>query len=171
MNTMQQNLYHTILSLRTVREFTQEPVTDESLDRILEAGRWTGSAKNQQPWHFIVIRDSNALETLSKCGDYASHLPGAQLAIAIVNDQIRKAEFDAGRAAQNMMLAAWAEGIASGIATMHDQDCAKRALGVPQDKEVAVVLDFGYPAHKPVKGPPGYSGRRSKEEVVHNGKW
>ncbi len=171
MNTTQQDLYHTILSLRTVREFTKEPITDESLDRILEAGRWSGSAKNVQPWHFIVIRNQDVIEQLAKCGNYADHLPGSQVIVAIVCDPAWRAEFDAGRAAQNMMLAAWAEGIGSGIATMHDQACDRQVLGVPEGKDISIVLDFGYPAHKPVKGQSANSGRRPKEEIVHNEKW
>jgi nitroreductase len=171
MNTAQQDLYHTILSLRTIREFTKEPITDESLDRILEAGRWSGSAKNVQPWHFIVIRNNDRLIELSKCGSYAQHLPGAQVAVAIVSDPVRAASFDAGRAAQNMMLAAWAEGIGSGIATMHDQACAKKVLRIPEDKDITIVLDFGYPASKPAKGVSPYAGRRSKEEVIHHEQW
>jgi nitroreductase len=172
MSNSEKDLYKAILSLRTVREFADEPVSEESLQRILQAGRWAGSAKNIQPWQFIVIREHLTMEKLSTCGQFSQHLPGAPLAIAIISDQVRLAGFDAGRAAQNMMLAAWAEGIGSGIATMHDQACARQVLGVPEEKDIAIVLDFGYPAHEgSVKSKMPNAGRRSMQDIVHNERW
>ncbi len=98
--------YQTIRSLRSVRQFDlAKPIDDEVLHRILQAGRMSGSSKDTQPWWFIVVKDRATLETLSKCGNFAQHLAGAPLAIAIVFDpQFYRGEFDSGRCAQNMML-------------------------------------------------------------------
>lgn len=78
------NILETIKSLRAVRVFTGQPVPDEIVHKILEAGRWTGSAKNVQPWEFIAIRGKETLERLSHTGRYAGHLRGADFAVVIV---------------------------------------------------------------------------------------
>src|SRR5207248_9302518 len=83
-------------ALRAVRRFSDQPVSDEALREILETVRWTGSAKNVQPWHLIVVRDRETLRKLSECGDFAQHLAGAKLAIVLVMNG-RGNSFDAGR--------------------------------------------------------------------------
>ena len=125
--------YQTILSLRSVRQFDlTRPIDEAVLHRILQAGRLSGSSKDSQPWWFIVVTDRDTLLALSKTGDYAQHLAGAALALAIVFDpKFYRGEFDSGRTAQNMMLAAWNEGVGSCIASMHREDDCKAVLGVP----------------------------------------
>jgi nitroreductase len=166
--------YQTIISLRSVRQFDRsQPIGDQSLHRILQAGRMSGSSKNTQPWWFIVVAGRDTLTTLSTCGDFAQHLTGATLAIAIVFDpQFYRGEFDSGRAAQNMMLAAWADGIGSCIASMHREADAKAVLGVPDRLRLEHILSFGYPA------PAGQStstvkkrGRKPLAEIVMLEKW
>ena len=73
-----------IRRLRVVRRFSNEPVSDDDVDAILEAGRRTGSSKNSQEWHFIVVRDRDLLADLATVGDYAAHLAGANVAIALL---------------------------------------------------------------------------------------
>jgi nitroreductase len=87
------------------------------------------------------------------------------VAIVIPNDG---REFDSGRSAQNMMLAAWAEGVTSCPVTMHDADCARRVLGLPETHRVSIVLPFAYPA--PVEGR-RTSPRLPLEEMVHAERW
>ena len=127
--------YQTILSLRSVRQFDlSRPVDEAALQRIVQAGRMSGSSKDSQPWWFIVITERETLAALSKTGDYAQHLAGAAFAIAILFDpKFYRGEFDSGRTAQNMMLAAWNEGLGSCIASMHREDDAKALLGVPRN--------------------------------------
>ena len=171
--------YQNIKSLRAIRQFNSQPVEEDSLLRILEAGRWTGSAKNTQPWHFIVIRERRVLEQLARCGQYASHLRGAALAIVIVTESGGFGNFDAGRVSQNMMLAAWAEGIGSCIATLHDQTCARQILGLPDDKFAMTAISFGYPdpgQPQTIEGQPqarvlAQLGRRAMSEIVRWEKW
>jgi nitroreductase len=103
-----------------------------------------GSSKNTQPWRFVVLRDAGRKQEIAGCGQFAGHVPAAPLAIAIVLAP-GGGPFDAGRAAQNMMLAAWAEGITSCPVAMHDQECASRTLGLPVDHRVAMLISFGYP--------------------------
>src|SRR5947209_7720168 len=104
-------------SIRAVRRFSSEPISDQVLQAILEAGRWTGSSKNTQLWRLIVIRGRRTLATLAACGPFARHLAGAQTAIALVMDNGRQ-QFDEGRLAQNLMLAAWAHGVGSCIGSL-----------------------------------------------------
>lgn len=166
--------YRTIISLRAVRQFDlSKPISDEALHRILQAGRMSGSSKNTQPWWFIVIHERETLNALSKCGDFAQHLAGAALAIAIVFDpQFYRGEFDSGRAAQNMMLAAWADGIGSCIASMHREDDTKAVLDVPKEYRLQHVISFGHPL--PIdQGTPVVKvrGRKAMSEIVMNEKW
>lgn len=171
--------YQTLTSLRAVRHFTHQPLSEESLTRILQAGRWTGSAKNVQPWHFIVVQQRETLEQLAECGSYASHLRGAAAAVVIVTEAHSWAGFDAGRAAQNMMLAAWTEGVGSCIATLHDAACARSVLGLPPERQVQVAISFGYPdpaASATIEGQSREKilasvGRRSLADLVYWEQW
>lgn len=139
--------YQSILSLRAVRRFDlSRPLEEAALQRILQAGRMSGSSKDSQPWWFIVITERETLAALAQTGNYAQHLAGAALAIAIVFDpQFYRGEFDSGRTAQNMMLAAWNDGIGSCIASMHREDDCKAVLGVPAELRLQHIISFGYP--------------------------
>lgn len=171
--------YEAIITRRAVRHFLNQPLPDRVITRILQAGRWAGSSKNTQPWHFIVVKSRETLERLSGCGKYASHLRGAAVAIVIVTESGPRPTFDAGRVIQNMVLAAWAEGVGSCIAALHDQACARAILGVPQDLGVEFAIPFGYPdpgAPSTIEGRPREEilaslGRRPLEEIVHWEAW
>ena len=166
--------YQTIISLRSVRQFDlARPIADTALHRIVQAGRMSGSSKNSQPWWFIVVKDREVLQALSKCGDFAQHLAGAALAIAIVFDpQFYRGEFDSGRTAQNMMLAAWNDGIGSCIASMHHEDDAKAVLGVPPAYRLQHIISFGYPLPADQSTPVvRRRGRRPLDEIVMPERW
>jgi nitroreductase len=166
--------YQTILSLRAVRQFDLGRLIKEaSLQRILQAGRMSGSSKDSQPWWFIVIRNRETLWALSKTGDYARHLAGAAIAIAIVFDpQFYRGEFDTGRAAQNMMLAAWNESIGSCLASMHREEDCKAVLGVPPELRLQHIISFGYPlpAEQSISVVPKRP-RKSLDEIVRQERW
>ena len=166
--------YKTIISLRSIRQFDNtRPISDTSLHHVLQAGRMSGSSKNTQPWWFIAITDREILTALSKCGDFAQHLAGATLAVAIVFEpQFYRGEFDSGRAAQNMMLAAWNDGIGSCIASMHREDAAKAALNVPTEYRLQHIISFGYPLSAD-QGTPAikYQGRKPLNEIVMRETW
>jgi nitroreductase len=136
--------YRSLLSLRTVRRFRPEPVSPEHRDAILEAGRWTGSAKNLQPWVFVVLTDRNRIGELAECGDFTQPLRAAPLVIAPVKLPSGY-DWDMGRVAQNVMLAAAALGVGSCPITLHREDCGRAVLGVPDDHRCQVVIAMGYP--------------------------
>jgi nitroreductase len=173
------DIFELIRSLRAVRHFTNQPIPEDVLIRILEAGRWTGSAKNTQPWQFIVVRQRETLEQLAECGSYGSHLKGAALAVVIVTDSGNFGSFDEGRCAQSMMLAAWGEGVGSCIATLHKKGCANTLLEIPQQYNVQTAISFGYSQSDPprtIEGRPREEilaslGRRPLQEILHWEKW
>ncbi|MDQ7844313.1 MAG: nitroreductase family protein [Armatimonadota bacterium] len=143
--------YRCIVTKRDLRTFTDRPIPDRILRRILDAGRRSGSSRNSQPWHFVVVRDRSRLRTLAGFGRFAQHVATAAAAVGLVVDSPR-ALFDAGRCAQNMMLAAWNEGVASCPATMHDAAGAGALLGIPAGHVIATVISLGYP-HPGGRGP------------------
>ncbi|MDQ6670728.1 MAG: nitroreductase family protein [Chloroflexota bacterium] len=134
--------------LRSVRRFSPEAIPDDILLDVLDVARWTGSSKNTQPWHLIVVRERDALATLATCGPYAGHLAGAQAAIVLVmEDDDRR--FDEGRLAQNVMLAAWAYSVGSCIGSLYPATNTQRArelLGVPARRWLHTAISLGYPA-------------------------
>jgi len=130
--------------LRATRAYTADPVIEEDLTLILEAGRWTGSSLNSQPWTFLVVTDLELRVQLSETGRFSTHLDSAPLVVVLVGMPGR-GEFDIGRVGQNMMLAADSLGIGSCPATLHNQDAVRRLLGIPDDHLARHAIAFGYP--------------------------
>ena len=135
--------YQAIVSKRDTRHFAQKPIPEDVLGRILQAGRMAGSSKNTQPVRFVVLRDPERLKEIAACGQFATHVPGCAVAIAVILTP-GGGQFDAGRAAQNMMVAAWAEGVSSCPTSMHNAECARTTLGAPEGHSVAILLAMGY---------------------------
>jgi len=167
-----------IHTLRAVRRFSAQRLSEANELALLEAGRHTGSSKNLQRWQFIVVREGARLAELAKVGAYAGHLAGAALAIALVTPDPRRAGspysimWDLGRAAQNMTLAAWARGIGSVPATVYDQQLCRQILGYPEDQQCEFILSFGYPADAAeLSNPPRAGGRHALDEIVHREGW
>lgn len=165
-------------TLRVVRRFRTEPLSDDDLRAILDAGRHAGSSKNLQRWHFIVVRGQATLTALAEVGPSAGHLATGAAAIALVTPNPAAADtplsvvWDLGRAAQNMALCAWARGVGSVPATVYDHDLCKRILGYPDDQHCEYLLNFGYPANtEALTRPPTKGGRRPIDEVVYYEKW
>jgi nitroreductase len=139
--------FEAIRTLRAVRAFRDEPVPDEIVRRILEAGRLTASAGNRQPWHFIVVRDKDMLRQLGALAPTGPYIAQAPLAVAVV---IPKGEFplsDGSRAIQSMLIAAWSEGIGSNWVGFNIE-AVKAPLGIPDDLTVLALLPFGYPGER-----------------------
>jgi nitroreductase len=139
-----------IRDLRAVRRFDPRPVPDDVLADVLETARWTGSAKNAQPWHLVVVRERATLERLSRLGRYAGHVAEAPLAVVLVMaERSRSRSFDEGRLSQNLQLAAWAHGVGSCVATLfpeENEDAACDLLGAPAGSGIRTVVSLGYPA-------------------------
>lgn len=137
-------------SLRTVRRFTDQPVPQAALDDLLTVARWSGSAKNRQPWTFVVVQDREMLRQLAEAEGTARHLAGAALAIVLVMDgdpdQVQQETFDEGVLSQRLQLAAYAHGLGSAIGWFKGEgrDQVKELLGIPRDRLVRTAMSFGY---------------------------
>ena len=151
--------YLAIVSKREVRAYADRPLPDDAVRRLLEAGRLAGSSRNRQARRFVVLRDS-ALERAAHTVYAPDNLLGAALAVAILVRGKGPTGFDAGRAAQNMMLAAWSDGIGSCPNGVADPGALATLLGHGDDEQVATVLSFGYPA-RPVD-----PGSRTPEQWI-----
>lgn len=158
--------YRRILRLRAVRVFSDEQLSEADLDAILEAARWTGSSKNNQNWKFIVIQDPDQKQRLTAAGTYMTPVANAPCAIVIA-DLSEGYEFDVGRAAQNIMLAADAIGVASCPVTLHNKSVAADVLGLPSHATARYAVALGYPTgESPSKRKTGAGGRKGRGEVV-----
>ncbi len=163
-------------SLRAVRRFSPTPVPDDVIRSILEVGRWTGSAKNSQPWEFLVVSDRATLKELATLGQFAGHLAGAAFAILLVM-RSRLNQLDAGRVAERLMLAAWAHDVGSCIGSIfpdENEAKAKAILGVPAARELHTAISFGYLADSQatrLSSTPGLAGvplgRKPLAELAH----
>ncbi|HEX2153922.1 MAG TPA: nitroreductase family protein [Acidimicrobiia bacterium] len=162
---MSRDTYDMILGLRAIRSFTDQPLSDDDLRAILEAARWTGSSKNTQNWSFVAVTDRDRLEELAKCGDFTDPVRNSAATVVIVQEP-QGYEFDSGRAAQNMMLAAKAIGVASCPITLHRDEDARRLLGVPEDRRTRYAVALGYPS--PTAAPRRFGGRKPADEVIHH---
>ncbi|MGD8458112.1 MAG: nitroreductase family protein [Anaerolineales bacterium] len=168
-------VWEAIQTKRAVRDFKPDPIPDEAVNRILNAGRRAQSSKNTQPWHFIAIQDRSTLKSLSELGDYSFHLANAGLGIAIITpspEQRFSIMFDAGQAASYMQLAAWEMGIASCLASIYKYDEARDLLGFPDELHLRICISFGYPENRAeLSRSLKKAGRRTLSEVVHYDKW
>lgn len=137
-----------VASRREVRRYADRPIPPEVERRILEAGRIAGSSKNRQPWRFVVVSSPEALERTAGAVWAGDNVRGAALVIAVVVRGKGPVSFDAGRAAQNMLLAAWNEGVGACPNGIADPDAMREAIGLREDDHFATVLSFGYPARE-----------------------
>src|SRR5688572_25747852 len=131
-----------IASRREVRDYEPRALPPELEARILDAGRLSGSAKNRQPWRFDVVRG----ELLADAVYEPDNLRGSPFVVAVVVSGKGPVSFDSGRAAQNMLLAAWNEGVGGSPNGIVAEAPVRTALGLADEERVAIVLSFGYPA-------------------------
>jgi nitroreductase len=157
-----------IASRREVRDYAPTPIPPEVEQRILDAGRLAGSGKNRQPWRFLVVESADKLETLAELVHAPGNVRGAQLVLAIAVSGKGPVSLDAGRCAQNMLLAAWDEGVGACPNGTADADALGELLGLREGERPAIVLTFGYPA-KPrdleARPPEEWSARANRKPL------
>jgi nitroreductase len=155
-----------IASKRDVRRYADRPLPDDVVERILDAGRLSGSSKNSQPWTFVVVESPERREALAETVFVAENVRTAALVVAVLG----KRNFDTGRVAQNMFLAAWNDGVVSCPNGVPDPEAGARALGF--EGEVGIVLTFAYPVRqydperRPAERWSERADRKPLEEVV-----
>lgn len=145
-----------IKTRRSVRKFTPDPVSEDLVEKILEAGRWAPSGLNNQPWRFAIVRDSERIMEISKFTHYGRIVLGAQVLIPVflATDRIYHREKDIqgiGACLQNMLLEIHSLGLGAvwlGEIIKSNLDI-KRLLGLGDDLELMAVLALGYPRETP----------------------
>ena len=163
-------------TVRQIRQYAPDAVSDDVVAQLCQVARWTGSSKNSQPWHFVVVRDRDALKRIGQLRPNINWLAGAPLAIAIALDGPGTSEaYDEGRVTERLLIAAHALGLGGGTAWFGDdaqQAEAKRILGIPAEKMARSMVAIGRPIS--VKDPrpdPRKGGRKPLSEIVSYERW
>ena len=168
-----------LLRVHQVREFTNAPVEPAELDAIADAGRWSGSGGNSQPWRFIVIREPETLRRLSGASLPSTlSLATAVAAVAIVLPQVQGAAvsnaYDEGRAAERILIAASLLDLGAAIAWVgaDDRPAVVELLGLPEGRFVRTLVAIGHPTER-AKRPKSTHGeaRLPRSKTVFSERW
>jgi nitroreductase len=166
-----------VRTVRQARQYAPDPVPDDVVATLLEVARWTGSSRNSQPWHFIVITDKEQLRQISQLRPRINWVAEAPLGIAIVLDGANPASeaYDDGRVTERLLIAARSLGLGGGMARHsdpHSQAEVKRILGIPAERTAGSLVTIGYPTS--IKDPrpnAAAGGRKDLAEVASYNRW
>ncbi len=160
------NLIRFLVSRRSIRKFKDGPVPDDLILKILDSARFAPSAKNSQPWEFIVVKDEVIKEKLGKIHRWASPLLGAPLAIVIVcNKEASPTSYlvDCANATMYIMLAAHALGLGTvWIQSLRNVEEIQEILKLPEKIIPVAILAVGWPNESP-----NPKRRKELKEIVH----
>ena len=164
------NCIEKVLSRRSIRRFKDEPVGEEVITRILEAGRRAPSATNQQPWHFVVARDYAEKEacTFGGFNRFATKAPFVVVGLYKKSEVIieKLSLMDVTIALQNMVVAGWVQGVGSCWMGAFDEERLKDTLNLPADSRIVGAVAFGIPDENPSQPP-----KKPLSETVHFDRW
>jgi nitroreductase len=153
-----------VRTVLAVREYKSSPVQPDIIREIVEAGRLTASASNRQPWHFIVVEDTDLLRQMASLARTGPYIAQAPAAIVVAIDDPKFGVSDASRAIQSMILTAWDKGVGSNwVGFIGGLGAVKPVLGIPDNWDVLAILPLGFPA-QPVGQ--GKKKRKPFDEVV-----
>ncbi len=141
------DVFEAVRTVLAVRSYKEKPVPPETIRRIIQAGRLTGSSMNGQPWRFVVVENRETLRQLGRLARSGPYIAQAALAIVVAIERTEYAVSDASRAIQSMILTAWSDGISSNWVGFLGLAEVKPLLGIPDHLDVLAILPFGYPAH------------------------
>jgi nitroreductase len=163
------SVFDTIRTVLAVRSYRPDPIPEDAIRRIVEAARMSASARNRQPWHFIVVDDAKILAEIGGLSKTGPYIAGAPLAVVVaVERESRWAIADASRAIQSMVLTAWDQGIGSNWVGFGGMEEIGSLLDVPASLDVFAVIPFGYPIEAIGKGE---KERKPLGEVVSHGRF
>lgn len=162
----------TMNKVRQSRIYLDKPVSKEDLDTLLEVAQWTGSARNTQPWHFVVVQEKGTLAKLAALRSNIDWVANVPVAIALVfdgNDTVLES-FDEGRLFERLAIGAKLLGLGAGTAWFlgeEEESTAKKLLGVPQDRTMHSLVALGS-VDNDANQLPGrnYAGRKPLDEIV-----
>lgn len=160
--------YEAIISKRDLRVYTDQPIADDVMHRILQAGRMAGSAKNLESNRLVLVTDQATQDALADAGDFSSWIGSSAAIVGFASPTAELRPFDVGRQAQNMMIAAHAEGVASCPVTLHHADRTSAAVNLPADWEMRMVITLGYPVADHPDSPLKRTRVALDELVIHN---
>ncbi len=135
---------------RSIRKYKSTEVSEENVDVILQAGRWAPSASNRQPWHFIVIRNADVRKKLADAHAYGRFMKESPVVIVVLGDPKKHPRYhlaDPHNAVQNMLLAAYAQGLSTCWMGVRDTDIEppfRKLLGVPEDLRIICAVSVGF---------------------------
>lgn len=158
--------------VRQVRQFVPGDVSEATLHEILQVARWTGSSRNSQPWHFVVVTDPERLQRLSQIRTAINWVATAPLAVALVldGDNLPSEIYDEGRVTERLLIAAHLVGLGAGTAWFGDesqQQQAEEILGVPAGKLSRSLVAIGHTTtSKDPRPGPTTGGRRPLSDLV-----
>jgi nitroreductase len=161
-------VFEAVRTLLAVRRYQDRPVPEETIRRILEAGRLTASAMNEQPWHFVVVTNRETLRQIGAAMPSAPYIAQAPLAIVVAVDRTPVGVSDASRAIQSMLLTAWSEGLGGNWSGFGSLANVGSLVGVPVDRDVLSVLPFGPPSDAIGSGK---KNRKPLDEIAHRERW
>ena len=155
--------YKTILTKLDVRQFDAKKVPVDVKLKVLEAARASGTGINKQHWRFILVQDKMVIKKLAEDSTSGGWVAGANFAVIVLADpQLGFHLIDSGRAVQDMQLAAWDQGVISGLYTGFKEDRMRRDFAIPNELKPTVVVGFGYPTMKIL----GKKNRRPLSELA-----
>ncbi|HEX7033885.1 MAG TPA: nitroreductase family protein [Nitrososphaera sp.] len=162
------NVFDCIATKLDVREFSPHDVPFEIKRRVLEAARMTGTGLNTQHWRFILVDGKDQLKKLAEDSTSGTWVAGANFAIIVLtNPSYNFHLIDAGRVLQNMQLAAWEKGVASGIFTGIKEEKLRNDFAIPKELSIALIAAFGYPAGNLI----GKKDRVSLDKLAYHEKY
>ena len=133
---------------RSIREYQDEPIAKDVLEKIVDAGRFAATARDVQPWEFIVITDQAILKRIAGMSENARFLATAKACIAVYSSETKYYLEDGCAATENMLIAATALGIAScWVAGDKKPYCSdiSNLLDVPSTFKLVSIISLGYP--------------------------
>jgi nitroreductase len=143
------DVFDSIATKLDIREFSSRDIPSEVKQSILEAARLTGTGLNTQHWRFILVEGRDRLKKLAEDSTSGMWVAGANFAIIVLtNPKYNFHMIDAGRVVQNMQLAAWNHGVASGLFTGLKEKELRSDFGIPNELNPTIIVGFGYPARK-----------------------
>jgi len=160
--------YESIISKRDLRVYTDQPIPDDVMHRILQAGRMAGSAKNLEVNRLVVVTDQAVQDALVEAGDFSSWIGSSAAIIGFASPTAELRSFDVGRQAQNMMIAAHAEGVGSCPVTLQHADKTRAAIGLPDDWDMGMVITLGYPVEDHPDSPLKRTRVALDDLIIHN---
>ena len=154
---------------RSIRTFLSEPVSDEVIQKVLEAGRWAPSGLNNQPWRFIIVKDAGMKQDIANCTKYIKIIQNAPVIIVVFFDQEkgynRTKDMQAmGACIQNMLLAIHALNL-GGVwlgEILNQKAQVEKLLNVPKTLELQAVIALGHPVQEKI---PKSGSRKPLEQM------